>query len=231
MSATLPATARANGDGSRPVTGQAELALRVATPTSWAEQALSDPLALLNDHAHLEKKAAANALGLLNRWPKPAPDPATRSAATQWARLLAAIARDETEHLARVLRLLEKRGGSMSRGHRNAYAAALHRHVRTGRGPGELEDLLLVSALIEARSCERFALLGAATKDKELQALYAALERSERGHHRVFLDLAEALPRSTGLADRWSRWLDLEAEIIPSQPPGPTMHSGWSSPA
>lgn len=211
------------------VTPQDALSLRVATPPSWADLALGAPLALLNDHAHLEKKAAANALGLLNRWPKDPSDPRTREAGAEWVRLLAAIARDETEHLARVLRVLERRGGSMSRGHRNGYAAALHRHVRVGQGLAEVQDLLWVSALIEARSCERFALLGAATQDSDLLALYHVLERSERGHHRIFLDLATSLPGATNAAGRWSAWLDLEAAAIGLQPPGPSMHSGWGA--
>ncbi len=207
------------------------LPLRVATPPSWADLALGAPLVLLNDHAHLEKKAAANALGLLNRWPKEPTDQRTRKAGAEWVRLLAAVARDETEHLARVLRLLERRGGSMSRGHRNGYAAQLHRHVRVGQGLAEVQDLLCVSALIEARSCERFALLGAATQEPDLLALYHALERSERGHHRVFLDLATSLPGAPDTPGRWSTWLDLEAAAIASQPPGPTMHAGWCGPA
>jgi len=211
------------------VTPQDALSLRVATPPSWADLALGAPLVLLNDHAHLEKKAAANALGLLNRWPIEPSDTHTREAGAEWVRLLSTVARDETEHLARVLRVLEHRGGSMSRGHRNGYAAALHRHVRLGQGRAEVQDLLWVSALIEARSCERFALLGAAAQEVDLLALYRVLERSERGHHRIFLDLARSLSGATEAASGWSAWLDREADAIGSQPPGPSMHSGWSA--
>ncbi len=213
------------------MTPQDLLPLRVATPSSWAASVLGAPLALLNDHAHLEKKAAANALSLLNRWPKEPGDPPLREAGADWVRLLASIARDETEHLARVLRLLDRRGGSMSRGHRNGYAAALHRHVRVGQGLAEVQDLLWVSALIEARSCERFSLLAAVAQDADLLALYHALERSERGHHRVFLGLATSLPGTQDAPARWSSWLDLEAAAIRAQPLGPTMHSGWDASA
>lgn len=213
------------------MTSPDSLRLRVATPSSWARLALAAPLPLLNDHAHLEKKAAANALGLLNRWPKEPGDPPMRDAGAEWVRLLASIARDETEHLTRVLRLLHRRGGSMSRGHRNGYAAALHRQVRVGQGLSEVHDLLCVSALIEARSCERFALLAAVAEDADLLALYRALERSERGHHRVFLDLATSLPGAPDAPARWSAWLDIEASAIRAQPPGSTMHSGWDATA
>ena len=213
------------------VTSPDSLPLLVATPSSWAAGVLVAPLALLNDPAHLEKKAAANALSLLNRWPKGPGDPPMREAGAEWTRLLASIARDETEHLARVLRLLHRRGGSMSSGHRNTYAAALHRHVRVGQGLAEVQDLLWVSALIEARSCERFALLAASAQEADLLALYRALERSERGHHRVFLDLATSLPGTPVAPARWSDWLDLEAAAIRVQPPGPTMHSGFDAAA
>jgi tRNA-(ms[2]io[6]A)-hydroxylase len=191
---------------------------------------LADPLALLDDHAHLEKKAALNALALMHRWPVEVRDASAQRRAQQWVRHLGAIARDETDHLGRVLRLLERRGGAMSRGHRNPYAAALHRHVRSGRGPAELLDLLHVSALVEARSCERFALLRAAGTDRDLLGLYTALEASERGHHRVFLDLAVAMAGEDEAATSWEAWLDREAEAILHQPPGPTMHSGWTRP-
>lgn len=205
-----------------------EAGLRVATPASWATAALADPLALLNDHAHLEKKAALNALALMHRWPLEARDAPRQRLAQQWVRQLGAIARDETDHLGRVLRLLERRGCAMSRGHRNPYAAGLHRHVRTGRGPAEVVDLLCVSALIEARSCERFGLLRAATCDRDLLGLYTALEASERGHHRVFLDLASAMVPADEASACWEAWLDREAQAITAQPPGPTMHSGWT---
>ncbi|MFM8980075.1 MAG: tRNA isopentenyl-2-thiomethyl-A-37 hydroxylase MiaE [Planctomycetia bacterium] len=202
--------------------------LRVATPAAWAGVALADPLALLNDHAHLEKKAALNALSLMHRWPLDKEGASHQRLAQQWVRHLGAVARDETDHLGRVLRLLERRGSAMSRGHRNPYAAALHRHVRTGKGPAEVVDLLHVSALIEARSCERFALLRAAATDRDLLGLYTALEASERGHHRVFLELAGAMLPPGEADQRWQAWLELEAAAIAAQPPGPTMHSGWS---
>src|SRR5271163_2199469 len=129
------------------------LPLRWETPAQWANYVLRHPLLLLNDHAHLEKKAAANALELLNRWPEPSPP-------ENWVTAMTAIARDEVEHLAVVTRLLARRGGRLTRTHSNPYASGLHRLVRRGRGPEELVDRLMISALIEARSCERFLLLG-----------------------------------------------------------------------
>src|SRR5215210_41194 len=131
----------------------AELPLRYQTPPLWAREVLSRPLELLNDHAHLEKKAAANALELLNRWPEPSPP-------ENWVTAMTAVARDEVEHLAIVCRILARRGGRLTKQHSNPYAGALRALVRQGTGRGELVDRLMVSALIEARSCERFRLLG-----------------------------------------------------------------------
>ena len=197
----------------------AQLPLRYETPSEWAQQVLRQPLALLNDHAHLEKKAATNALELLNRWPEPAPP-------ENWVAAMTAVARDEVEHLAIVSRLLARRGGKLSKSHANPYASALHRLVRKGLGPGELVDRLMISALIEARSCERFKLLGDAVEDDaELRKLYRGLWASEHGHYRTFIQLAEQiLPRDV-VSKRWDEMLDAEARIIQQQSPGPRMHS------
>jgi tRNA-(ms[2]io[6]A)-hydroxylase len=196
-----------------------DLPLRYQTPESWAKLALKQPLALLNDHAHLEKKAAGNALELLNRWPQPVPP-------ENWVQAMTTVARDEVEHLAVVTRLLSRRGGKLTRTHQNKYAAQLRKLVRMGTGPGELVDRLLVSALIEARSCERFALLGEVCEDRELAKLYKGLWSSEAGHYRMFLGLAKDLPQVSEVDDRWDQMLDAEAVIIQEQLPGPRMHSG-----
>lgn len=200
-------------------TALGSLPLTWSTPECWVEVALRDPLALLNDHAHLEKKAAANALELLNRWPEPSPP-------ENWVNVMTAVARDECEHLAVVTRILARRGGRLTRTHRNPYAAELRSRVRSGQGLHDLIDRLMVSALIEARSCERFALLADHCEDRELVKLYKSLFASEAGHYRVFIDLARSLPKVTGVEKRWDEWLAAEAEIIARQPPGPMMHGG-----
>jgi tRNA-(ms[2]io[6]A)-hydroxylase len=201
------------------VRAEAELPLRSETPAGWARAALERPLELLNDHAHLEKKAAANALELLNRWPEPRPP-------ENWVAAMTAIARDEVEHLAVVSRLLARRGGRLARQHANPYASALHKLVRRGRGSEELADRLMISALIEARSCERFKLLGEATGDEELRKLYRGLWASEHGHYRTFLQLAESVLDSAAVERRWGEMLDQEAAIMRVQEPGPRMHGG-----
>jgi tRNA-(ms[2]io[6]A)-hydroxylase len=202
------------------VTNRFDLPLKYETPEKWATVALREPLALLNDHAHLEKKAAANALELLNRWPEPNPP-------ENWVAAMTAIARDEVEHLATVSRLLARRGGRLTRQHGNPYAADLHKLVRRGKGKEELVDRLMISALIEARSCERFRLLADSVEgDAELAKLYKALWASEHGHYRTFIDLAEQILPEREVASRWQQMLREEAKLIQRQSPGPRMHAG-----
>ena len=202
---------------------QAELPLKWITPPTWAAKVLAAPLQLLNDHAHLEKKAATNALELLNRWPEPSPP-------ENWVTAMTAIARDEVEHLSVVTRILARRGGRLTRQHGNPYASGLHQLVRRGRGTEELVDRLMISALIEARSCERFGLLADHLKtdnsDVELAKLYSGLWASEHGHYRTFIQLAEQLLPEPEVQGRWQEMLDVEAQLILRQPMGSRMHSG-----
>lgn len=199
-----------------------ELPLRWRTPDSWAESAMSDVCALLDDHAHLERKAATNAMDLLNRWPQPEPP-------MGWVTTLAAIARDETDHLFKVSKLLAQRGRQLTRFHRSTYASALRDLIRLGAGLEELVDRLLVSALIELRSCERFEILGRCCPDEQLNKLYRALWGSEHNHFQVFLRLARQLkPNKKGRAEvdaRWEQLLQQEAEIMQAQPTGAQLHS------
>ena len=193
------------------------LPLRSRTPVQWGHDALRDPLALLVDHAFLEKKAANNALELMTRWPG--------DWHLNWVETMAAVARDEAAHLAQVTRLLIRRGGRLTRAHKNPYANALRLLVRKGEAE-ELLDRLFVSALIEARSCERFAILAAASDDPELAPFYGSLFASELGHYKVFLRLAEDVGPRAVVDVRWNELLSCEAAILADQPPGPRIHSG-----
>ena len=177
------------------------LPLRCATPAAWARAALKDPDALLNDHAHLEKKAASNALELLCRWPDAQPP-------SGWLRALTSIAAEEAEHLRIVSGLLLQRGHPMARHHRNEYAGKLHSSIRRGEGRKELADRLYVAGLIEARSCERFILLAREAQD-ELADLYRDFLGSEVGHFHAFFRMARQIHE-----DRTDEWLDLEAAVV-----------------
>jgi tRNA-(ms[2]io[6]A)-hydroxylase len=194
------------------------LPLKYHTPKRWGAFALQNPLALLSDHAYLEKKAATNALDLLNHWPEP------RYPKT-WMSSLTTVAKDETQHLARVTQLLQKKGGKLNRLHQSRYAQDLRKLVRRGLTPEETVDRLLVSALIEARSCERFQILAATATDPDLKHLYKSLHAAEKGHYKLFLNLAGQLVPKSDWKKRWDELCHAEAEIIQAQPLDGSLHS------
>ena len=199
-----------------------ELPLHSKTPLAWGHEVLKEPLQLLVDHAFLERKAAGNAMELLTRWPN--------EWVPGWVETMTTVARDEAAHLAQVTRLLVKRGGRMERIHKNPYANSLRLLVRKGEA-AEILDRLFVSALIEARSCERFAVLAAAAEDEELAGFYKALFSSELGHYKVFLKLANKIAPKAQVEARWQQMLEAEARILVEQPAGPRIHSGFASAA
>jgi tRNA-(ms[2]io[6]A)-hydroxylase len=194
------------------------LPLHSRTPIEWGRAVLAEPISLLIDHAFLEKKAANNAMELLTHWPN--------DWVEGWVETMAGVARDETAHLAQVLHLLIERGGKLDRTHKNPYANALRLLVRKGE-PAEILDRLMVSAIIEVRSCERFALLAGASEDAELAGFYRALYSSEFGHYKVFLKLACKIVDPATVEARWQQMLAAEAAILAVQPTGPRIHSGF----
>jgi tRNA-(ms[2]io[6]A)-hydroxylase len=199
----------------------ATLPLHSHTPIEWGRAALADPIALLADHAFLEKKAANNAMELMTHWPG--------DWFPGWVEAMTGVARDEAAHLAQVVRLLIRRGGKLERVHKNPYANALRMLTRKGEA-AEIVDRLFVAALIELRSCERFAVLAAACdaffNDAELAAFYGALFASEMGHYKLFLKLAHKIGPKPAVEARWDVMLAAEARILAEQPPGPRIHSG-----
>ena len=161
------------------------LCLTRPTDPRWAHVALADLDAVLADHAHCEMKAASNALSLATR------EPASPSV----ARALVALAEEELQHFRAVLDLLELRGIALGKPDVDVYAAELRRIANeTGKKTkeGSLIDRLLVGALIEARSCERFRLLAdaLAARGDALASFYDDLFASEARHYRTLVDLA-----------------------------------------
>lgn len=195
------------------------LPLRSRSSERWARRVAERPLDVLADQAFLEKKAALNALELLARQPE-------SGGPRDWATFLAGVARDESQHLLQVARLLRARGRTLPRVHHNPYARELRSGVRMGAGVDELVDRLLVAALIEARSCERFERLAAACPDPELARFWSGLHASELGHFRGFLELAEGVAGACAVQGVWEAWLAREAEVLAAQPFGWRVHGG-----
>jgi len=189
------------------------LCLKRATDGVWVGAALRHPDALLADHAHCEMKAASNALSLAARHPGD----------IGFVRAMADLARDEIEHFQRVLSMLAARGVSLGPPPVDAYAVLLRRAVgQLERRPPvtPLVDRLLVGALIEARSCERFKLLADATAGKDglasHHALWSELLSAEARHYRTFVDLAAAAAGGdrAGVAARLDRLSEIEGSLV-----------------
>jgi tRNA-(ms[2]io[6]A)-hydroxylase len=189
------------------------LCLKVPTDAAWAAEAVLRVDAVLRDHAHCELKAASNALSLAARHPDD----------VEIVHALADLAREETEHFQRVLSVMAARGLALGPPSVDAYAAHLRRAAHDlGPPPGgtPLVDRLLVAALIEARSCERFKLLAIETSGdpdkRELYALWSELLASEAGHYRTFVDLAlrAAGPGRSRVPGRLDRLAQAEGEIV-----------------
>ena len=190
------------------------LNLVAPTGSAWLERALGDLDAVLLDHAHCERKAAGMAVQLLFRYPEHAflQEP------------LSGLAREELAHFEDVLHALERRGVAFGRQKPSPYAGRLRERVRSAE-PGLLVDTLLCSALIEARSCERFALLADAVPDAELAAFYRRLLADEARHHRIYLELAEELVAVDSARERLHELAEWEARVLAEAPELPRMHT------
>jgi tRNA-(ms[2]io[6]A)-hydroxylase len=156
------------------------LPLRAATPAGWAAFVASGFDDFLLDHASCERKAAMLCLSLVAQY----------SDRPFLVEPLVTLAREELDHFGQVYRLLNSRGLILGQDEKDPYVNELLKTARSG--PLErLLDRLALSALIEARGCERFGLLAEALTDPELRAFYQTLSRAEAGHYRVFIRIAE----------------------------------------
>lgn len=189
--------------------------LRFETPLEWAREASSRPLELLCDHAHCELAAATTAESLIAKNP------------TQPLLVdrLSALAIEELQHFRRVVRELRARGGELRSVGANPYAAGLRRGAAESRR-SSLLDKLVIAALIETRSCERFELLASEGEDPELRRLYADLCDSERGHGELFEGLARRTFADDEVSTRIEALVEVEARLVESLPFAPRMHSG-----
>ncbi|MCG3175059.1 MAG: hypothetical protein GMKNLPBB_03395 [Myxococcota bacterium] len=189
------------------------LRLRTPTPPGWTQVVLAGFDAFLADHACCEYKAVSSAMSLLSRYPDH----------PGMVEPLIAFCREEMEHFHRMVRVLEQRGLRWIPGAADRYAEALMKHVRKSE-PGRLLDRLLVPAIIEARSCERFMLLLEALPPGEIKDLYEDLTRSEARHHGFFLRLARNYFPAEEIQQRLDELLDAEDAIIRSFPLIPAVH-------
>lgn len=191
------------------------LHLASATDPEWAPRAVAALDAVLLDHAHLEKKAAGAAVTLLFRYPE---HPALQVP-------LAQLAREELLHFEGVLGHLARRGVAFARQKPGRYPGRLHAIIRSDPRH-HLVDSLLVGAVIEARSCERFGLLAEALEpvDAALAAYYRSLLAVEARHHRDYLVLAESFRPGGEVRERLEEIAQHEAKVLAENPPEPRLH-------
>jgi len=190
------------------------LSLRSVTAPRWLAQIDGRFDELLVDHAHCEKKAAGVAMNLLFAYVDH----------TDLARAMTAIVTEELEHFHLVLDLLERRGIRFRRLAPASYGRRLHELLRTAE-PERAIDRLLVAGLIEARSCERFALLADHAPDDELRAFYRGLFEAEARHHATYVRLACQRAPEAVVRERLEALAEAEAAIIAAGDPVPRMHS------
>jgi tRNA-(ms[2]io[6]A)-hydroxylase len=183
------------------------------TPDAWVQNALNNQALLLLDHANCEKKAASTAMNLMYRYVEN----------FDLLNKMSRLAREELRHFEQVIGFMQKRGIPYEQIPAARYAAELRKPVRTHE-PAKLIDTLIVGAIIEARSCERFAKL-APHLDEELANFYKSLLKSEARHFKDYLNLA-ADAAGKNIDERVQFFLEREKELIEGEDTEFRFHSG-----
>ncbi len=184
-----------------------EKMLRLELPTDprWVDVAKKSIEDILVDHAYCEQKAASSCISLIVKFPD----------LEKLVEVLSPVVAEEWEHFQRVLEQLKKRGLPLGKPRKDAYVAELMQFVKKGGSRMEhLTEHLLMNALIEARSCERFKLLWKNLDDSELKEFYYELMVSEAGHYVNFIDLAKTYYPEAKVEERWKEWLRFEKEVM-----------------
>jgi tRNA-(ms[2]io[6]A)-hydroxylase len=190
------------------------LSLKSSTAPWWLDTVEENLEEVLLDHAHCEKKAAGTAMNLIFAYVDK----------VDLVRALSEIVNEELDHFRQVLDLIDKRGMRFRRLTPSSYGRQLNDLVRK-QEPGRAVDRLLVAGLIEARSCERFALLKDRLRDRELADFYASLFESEARHHATYVRLAMLFDEPDAISARLEILAAAEVEIIDRGDPLARMHS------
>lgn len=181
------------------------LGLKLATDPYWVNIAEKSIDEILIDHAYCEQKAASTCISLIVKFPhrKELVEEVTPIVAEEWG------------HFRKVLKELAARGYEFGPNRSDDYVTQLMKFQRQGgKEEPRLMDKLLISAMIEARSCERFRLLSLHISDEKLKSFYHEFMVSEAGHYRTFIDLAKLYAPVEEVKIRWEEMLEFEAEIM-----------------
>ena len=192
-----------------------------ASGDDWLACVLNNFDEFLIDHAANERKASSMAMSMVAHYPdKPA-----------LVREMVNLALEELTHFKQVMRLMEKRGLIMTPDEKDPYVNGLRKHInKAGKDFSGKEtdwyflDRLLSGAVIEARGEERFRRIAEGVADADLKAFYTALANSERGHHKLFIELADVYFEHDQIEPRLNEWITIESDVIQHLPIRPRLH-------
>lgn len=191
------------------------LGLKMATDPRWVNIVEKNIEEILIDHAYCEQKAASNAISLMVNYPD----------FTDLVTEMTLIAQEEIAHFGLVHNKLLERGYTLGSERRDPYVNDLRKFIRKG---GSLEQnfvtKMLLGAMIEARSCERFKILSEEINDEDLRVFYRSLMESEARHYMSFIKLAKQYAPNTDVDSMWKEFLEFEAELVTSYGKSETMH-------
>lgn len=192
------------------------LGLKMPTDPRWVDLASVSLEEVLTDHAFCEQKAATQCISLIQRYPEK----------IELVNALAPIVTEEWGHFRMVWAEMKKRGFTLGKQRKDDYVNLLLQHEPKGI-PGEEKLLhkLMICALIEARSCERFRLLSENLEEEALRKFYYKFMISEAGHYRLFIDLATQYYDADRVRTAWQQWLKVEEKVLQELVPrGDRMH-------
>ena len=191
------------------------LHLKLETDPRWVTIVESNLEEILTDHAWCEQKAATNAITIIT----------LNSEHEELVTELIKLAQEELEHFEMVHNIIKERGYTLGRERKDHYVNQLFKFTQKGGSRQQaMVDRLLFSAMIEARSCERFKLLSERIKDKELSKFYRELMISEAGHYTIFLGFARQYGEGIDVEKRWTELVEFEGELIKSYGKNETIH-------
>lgn len=183
------------------------LGLQLPTDPRWVGIAQMNIEDILVDHAYCEQKAASSCISLIVQYPEK----------DELVEMMTQVVAEEWSHFERVMEHLRKRGMSLGKMRKDEYVTKLSSVLIKGNSrEAQLVEKLLMNALIEARSCERFKLLHEQIQDEELQKFYYELMVSEAGHYKNFISLAKTYMPEDYVRNRWKEFLVEEAKILQS---------------
>lgn len=192
------------------------LGLKMPTDPRWVNLASISLEEILTDHAFCEQKAATQCITLIQRYPEK----------VELVNALAPVVTEEWGHFRMVWAEMKKRGFELGKQRKDDYVNLLIQNEPKGiSGQDKLLHKLMICALIEARSCERFRLLSEGLEEESLRKFYYKFMVSEAGHYRMFIDLAEQYYNTQQVKDAWQQWLQIETKVLAELiPRGDRMH-------